>query len=277
MLVIAAGVSSLLAVIVFMVGLISSQRGEKALYYAARREAHRTATRIYSWSLWCLGLGVALFIASQVLPTEDLPTTQAPRVTPVNTDTQLTGPALPFATTPAILATETGPSATAQPAATPSLLPPTAVPAVATPSLAPDIVLLTTPTATTGPAANAQPTAQQIVITVLASDKPLALRSVSSNSSGAGQPISNTAEFVNGTATVYVLFDYHDIPRGTVLRHTWLRNGTSVSFSSAPFSKPGQGTDNVSWTPKGGFTPGVYEVRVALANTLQFTANFLVK
>lgn len=48
---------------------------------------------------------------------------------------------------------------------------------------------------------------------------------------------------------------------------------TSVSFSSAPFTKSGLGTDR-SWTPKGGFDPGLYEVRVALANTLQFTANF---
>ncbi len=276
MLMIAAGSIAALAVIVFMVGLVGSQRGEKAIYYAARRAAHRTASRLYSWSLWCLGLAVALFIASRVLPTENLPTALPPPITPIsaastpvaNTATSIPTTESPVPPTEQPAPTPIPASDSATPIVTASSLPTKVILAIATPTLAPEDVPLTVVPIITA--------VRPIVITVLASDKPLTLRAVSSSPTGNGQS-SSTTEFGNGIPTVYVIFDYRNIPRGTILGQVWLRNGASVSASTAKFAKPGAGTDMISWTPKGGFTPGLYEVRIMLANTPQFTANFLVK
>ncbi len=303
MLMIAAGVILLLAIIILLMGVVVSQRGQKAIYYAARREAQRNATRIYSWSLWCAGLAVALFIAGRFLPTELLPNSEAQfDVTPTRAALESPTPSVVDSSagpasspeTPVALPTET---AATSPTDLPTTLPATptftAIPFEATPTLAPQVIEITplavateTPPASaatavvTSPTAaptNSVATAQPVVITVIASGKPLTLRAVSSEIDGSSAPINPSTQFVSGTQTIYVVFDFQDIPRGTVLRHTWLRNGVSVSFSSAPFNKSGLGTDSISWTPKGGFDPGLYEVRVALANTLQFTANFLVK
>jgi hypothetical protein len=41
--------------------------------------------------------------------------------------------------------------------------------------------------------------------------------------------------------------------------------------------QPGKGIDYVSWSPENGFQPGLYEVRILLGNTKQFSANFLVQ
>ena len=39
----------------------------------------------------------------------------------------------------------------------------------------------------------------------------------------------------------------------------------------------GSGVASISWTPDGGFEPGLYEVRVLLGNVPQFVANFEVR
>lgn len=309
MLMIAAGLILLLAIIILLTGVVVSQRGQKAIYYAARREAQRNATRLYSWSLWCAGLAVALFIAGRFLPTEVLPTSEPqPEMPPTRVSLETPTPnagdlsANPNAATAVSTIPTPAPAAPAAPAADGPTIEPTptftAIPFEATPTLAPQVIEITplaaateTPVAVaatasvssavgavpTNGAVAVQPTVQPVVITVIASGKPLTLRAVSSEIDGGNAPIKPSTQFVSGTQTIYVVFDFQDIPRGTVLRHTWLRNGVSVSFSSAPFTKTGLGTDSISWTPKGGFDPGLYEVRVALANTLQFTANFLVK
>ena len=283
MLMIAAAFIVLLAIMVFTVGLVGSQRGQKAIYYAVRREAHRTATRIYAWSLWCLGLAVALFIASRVLPSENLPSQNAAtlaRITSTDSAKEATArlPTETIAPTARPVFANTTPS-TSDPSTglpTVTLLPTfTPAPAILTPTL--DIIQIEPITATPLPVATSLPTTTNQQPLVMSSNKPLNLRAVSSQIGAESQPINNSTQFTNGISTIYVIFDFHDIPRGTVLRHTWLRNGVSVSFSSAPFNRLGLGTDNVSWTPKGGFIPGLYEVRVALANTPQFTANFLVR
>lgn len=111
----------------------------------------------------------------------------------------------------------------------------TAIPFEATPTLAPQVIEITplaaatetpSPSAMTAAPTNAAATAQPVVITVIASGKPLTLRAVSSALDGNNTPINPSTQFVSGTHTIYVVFDYQDIPRGTVLRHTWLRNGT---------------------------------------------------
>lgn len=289
MLMIAAAITLLLAIVILLTGVVVSQRGQKAIYYAARREAQRSASRLYSWSVWCIGLAAALFVAGRFLPSEALPNNEPqPAITPMSTQTQLE----PTGIAPTASVAEGTPTvlAPAPPTATPNPDPPsanssptfTAIPFVATPTLAPQVIEITpladgTATAIAIVAESTPTPVQPVVITVIASGKPLNLRAVSAAVDGNNAPISPSTQFSSGVQTIYVVFDFQDIPRGTVLRHTWLRNGVSVSFSSAPFTKPGIGTDNISWTPIGGFVPGLYEVRVALANTIQFTANFLVK
>ena len=260
MLVLAALGTLLVAVIIMLLGVVGSQRGQKAVYYAARREAQRAASRMYAWSLWCAGLALALFVAGRVLPAEVLPTDTA-RVT-------ATAGAVVVVTDlmPRVAAAKTGvptPISTETPATAPS-------------TLAADIVLIT-PLASLTPQPVVAPAVQPMVITVVSAGKPLTFRAVSSGVDSAGAPVNAGTQFSSGVRTIYVVFDFRDIPRNTVLGHAWIRNGTRVSVVTTNFAKPGSGMDSISWTPKGGFTPGLYEVRVALANAPQFTANFLVK
>ncbi|NJM42086.1 MAG: hypothetical protein HC853_15715, partial [Anaerolineae bacterium] len=57
----------------------------------------------------------------------------------------------------------------------------------------------------------------------------------------------------------------------------WLKDGKTLSFSSATLQSLGAAPTRVSWTPRGGFAAGLYEVRVSLGNAQQFVANFLVR
>ena len=112
---------------------------------------------------------------------------------------------------------------------------------------------------------------------VIAPNQQLALRAIGTgwDANGALQGVST--EFPVGTKTIFVFFNFLDVPRGTLLRHTWLQDGKAVSFSSITFNKMGRGTEAISWAPKDGFQPGLYEVRVNLGDTPQFVANFLVR
>ncbi|MFN4292705.1 MAG: hypothetical protein ACK4JD_01075 [Thermoflexales bacterium] len=109
------------------------------------------------------------------------------------------------------------------------------------------------------------------------SDKRLTLNAIASSIDASGAPIGVGTTFTQGVETIYIFFDFRDVPPSALLRHSWFRNGGSIFFRSSRLGKNGQGTAYVSWSPPGGFQPGLYEVRVALGGVPQFVANFEVR
>ncbi len=103
------------------------------------------------------------------------------------------------------------------------------------------------------------------------------LNAIASGIDANGAPTDVGTTFARGVETIYIFFDFHDVPPSALLRHTWFRDGGSVFFRSKRLTKNGRGTDYVSWSPPGGFQPGLYEVRIALGGVPQFVANFEVK
>ena len=108
-------------------------------------------------------------------------------------------------------------------------------------------------------------------------DKRLVLSAVAGGIDANGAPMGVGTTFERGTETIYIFFDFQDVPPSALLRHSWFRDGGSVFFRSKRLTQNGRGTDYVSWSPPGGFQPGLYEVRVALGGVLQFVANFEVR
>ena len=105
----------------------------------------------------------------------------------------------------------------------------------------------------------------------------LTLRSISSAITPAGQPISPTTEYSRGVASIYIVYDYVGIQQNTVIHQAWLRNGEGVYYDSSTWSRTGTGIGYFVWSPKKGFVPGLYEVRISLGDIKQFSANFIVK
>jgi hypothetical protein len=109
------------------------------------------------------------------------------------------------------------------------------------------------------------------------SNQRLTLADIASGIDANGAPIGSATEFSKGMPSIYVFFDYRDVPPGALLRHTWLRDGRSVYFRNERFRRVGEGPASIFWKPPSGFAPGLYEVRVALGGVPQFVANFEVK
>jgi hypothetical protein len=139
------------------------------------------------------------------------------------------------------------------------------------PTVTPTVVPVT-PT----PAPSPTPYPTPVVTAPVAVDRLLTLRAISNAVGAGGQPISSTAEFTKGVATVYVFFDYREVPHGALLRQTWLHNGNSLHADTATFTLSGSGATSVSWSPVDGFQQGLYEVRIFLGGIKQFSANFMV-
>ena len=148
------------------------------------------------------------------------------------------------------------------------------------PTTTPTSVPVTSPAAPThSPALTSTPYITRTIVstkTPTAHSKYFSLRAISSAIDAKGQPITPTVEFTAGVRTVYVFFDYKDTPQGALMRQTWFLNGSSVYFDSTTWALSGNGMMHVSWSPKQGFDPGLYEVRVMLGDTRQFSANFMV-
>jgi hypothetical protein len=112
---------------------------------------------------------------------------------------------------------------------------------------------------------------------IVAPNKRLVLNTIASGVDANGAPVDAGTTFTRGVKSVYVFFDFRDVPPSALLRHTWFRNGGSVYFRSVRFKKNGAGTDYVFWSPPNGFRAGLYEVRLVLGGVPQFVANFEVK
>jgi hypothetical protein len=111
----------------------------------------------------------------------------------------------------------------------------------------------------------------------VAPNKRLVLNAIATGIDESGLPLSAGTEFTRGVKTIYVFFDYRDVPPSALLRQSWFRNGGSVNFRSERFGLTGNGLSYVSWSPRNGFRTGLYEVRLALGGVPQFVANFEVK
>ncbi len=111
-----------------------------------------------------------------------------------------------------------------------------------------------------------------------APNKRLILLAITPGVDASGQPLAASTTFSAGVASVYIFFDFRDVPPSALLRHSWFRNGELSFFFSQRFpSQDATGTTFVQWSPRGGFRAGLYEVRVQLGGVPQFVANFEVK
>jgi hypothetical protein len=238
---IAAGIVALLAVSAFLGAVLMAQRGRTVAYYSVRRETQQRANRRLMLSLALLLFAGVLFAGSFMLPEADAPAAAPPVESTL-------APATPVIPSPL-------------PARTPALVP-TALPR---PTLAPE-----TNDESTSPLPTPSPA-------VVAANKRLALNAIASGIDSNGMPAGAGTSFQAGTPTLYVFFDFQDLPPDVLLRHTWFRDGGSVYFSSQQMNENGAGLAAVQWSPRGGFQPGLYEVRLQLGGVPQFVANFEVK
>ncbi len=241
--------------------MLTAQRGRTIAYYSVRREMQQRANRRLLLSLVLLLLAGALFVSYYMLPREAFPVTQPPSATPAHTvdATEASPPAESVEDNPpAPTATLTSPIPT-PPRAT---LIPEPTSSLVSPLLSP----LSEPSAT---------------LAVVEPNKRLTLREIASGIDENGLPAGAGTDFQAGTPTIYIFFDYRDVPPNALLRQTWFHDGGSVHFDSQPFNQDGAqngaGLAKVQWSPRGGFKAGLYEVRIQLGGVPQFVANFEVR
>lgn len=254
---VAAGIVALLAVFAFLSAVLTAQRGRTATYYGVRRETQQRANRRLMLSLALLFLAGILFAGGFVMPDAGqqsalLPATPALTATVANT-------ALASATS------ASNPSPTPVTEATATVAPspqPTLAPALESP--------LNSPLPTIEVAASPTPA-------VVAPERRLVLNAIASGIDENGLPVGAGTNFQAGTPTIYIFFDYRDVPPNALLRHTWFRDGGSVYYNSTRFNQNGEGMAAIEWSPRGGFKTGLYEVRLLLGGVPQFVANFEVR
>jgi hypothetical protein len=271
-------IAGLTAVILLIASFVKAKRGQKAAYYAVRREAQRTATSRLALSLTFFAISIGVFIVGLIMP-------HAPE--PAPPEIALAPPAaspnvIVVTVVPTAQATPTHASSLA-PAATATIRPTLIVITVTAPETPVTIAATATPPAT--PATPSPlPTATATSATrlppgatsTLPPGKRLTLRAISSAIDASGAPISPTTEFTSGVASIYIFFDYHNVTQGAVLRVAWFCDGSGIHYESIPWTQTGAGSAYVSWAPKLKFSAGLYEVRLMLGDVNQFTANFMV-
>lgn len=238
----------------FISTIRAHERGKRAAYYSQRRASRRHAGRQGMRALATLVLGVVFLIVAEVLrsPTSpQLGTAPAASSTPIAVaEAPHTIPTAPPAPTPTLPQPTETPTPTPTPSPSPTPLPATATPLV---QLTP---LIATPT--------------------LNNERRLQLIGIAEALDERGMPVHSATRFISGTQTLYVVFEYRNVPPNALLRHTWFRDGSSVYFDTVQLPREAIGIGHITWSPEGGFAPGVYEVRLALGNVLQFVANFEV-
>lgn len=264
---IAAGIVALIALLVFLNAIWVARWAQRAAYYGVRRDAQRTANRRLTLSISALVLAGALFVVSLALPSE---TAQPPPAGAARAEAGAAVASLAPATampgvTP-IVATTTEDTPAIQPSTSPMPQPTSQATPIPEPTSA-----LISPVATPANGSTAPGEAQ------IPPDKRLVLNAIAIGVDATGAPIGAGTTFTRGVETIYIFFDFRDVPPSALLRHSWFRDGGSVFFRSKRLAKNGQGTDYVSWSPPGGFQPGLYEVRIALGGVPQFVANFEVR
>ncbi len=238
---IAAVVVGAIGLAVLVSAIVLSQKARSAAYFGLRQDARKSAARRLTGALVLLTLAGGLFGLHFVTP-----------------DLSLAGISWPIsldAAVPEVAIAEATASIAEPPAAT------------SVPTSAP-----VTPTSTVTPTARPGPTASP------SGNTRLSLQMLATGVDAKGRPLEEGSRFSARTKTVYVFYNYRDVPPSASIRHTWFHNGGSVYFENSPFTgKNGVGVASISWTPPGGFEPGLYEVRIVLGNVPQFVANFEVR
>ncbi|BCX05673.1 MAG: hypothetical protein KatS3mg053_3611 [Candidatus Roseilinea sp.] len=265
---IAAGIVALVALLILLNAIWVARWAQRAAYYGVRRDAQRTANRRLTLSSSVFVLAGALLAMRWALPREVAqppPSPGATRAEAGATIASLAPTAAILDVTP-IVATITEETPAIQPTPSPTPQPTPQATPIPEPTSA-----LTSPLATP---ANASTTTGEVQPPP---DRRLVLNAIASGIDANGAPIGAGTTFTRGIETIYIFFDFRDVPPSALLRHSWFRDGGSVFFRSKRLTKNGQGTDYVSWSPPGGFQPGLYEVRIALGGVPQFVANFEVR
>ncbi|MCS7055335.1 MAG: hypothetical protein NZM18_04075 [Thermoflexales bacterium] len=260
---IAAGIVALVALLIFVSAVRTARRAQLAAYYTTRRNAQRSANRRLLLAILTFGLAGALGLSSLLMPRPAMPKVSS--LDEIDTaNTASVEPMLIIYPTPVAVAAGLAAEMT-QPTAAP------------TPSPTPQATPIPEPTsALIGSATTSEGTSAAGRAHVLPGQR-LALNAIASGIDANGAPIGAGTTFTRGVETIYIFFDFWDVPPSALLRHSWFRNGGSVFFRSKRLTTNGQGTDYVSWSPPDGFAPGLYEVRITLGGVPQFVANFEVR
>lgn len=271
---IAAGLVALIALLIFLNALSTARRAKRATYYVVRREAQRTANRRLSLAISTFVLAGILWLVGRLLPGPTTPPQPSLNTTYAENSGVAVSPApatiypdpTPVVTVVAVTVAAGEPAPTIPPIPSPTLQP------------SPQATPIPEPTsALTAPVA--MPTQPDAVLAEAQTfpDRRLVLSAIASGIDANGAPIGTGTTFTRGVETIYVFFNFRDVPPSALLRHAWFRDGGSVFFRSKRLTRNGQGTDYVSWSPPGGFQPGLYEVRITLGGVPQFVANFEVR
>lgn len=226
-----------------LAALVQGSQASKAAYYAARRENIKAAQRTLLFGLGFCLVAATCFGLSLLFPETSLAPAVKPALEPTPTIAQIAPTIAPSPTQPPPTATKITPSAT---------------PPEPTPTTIPD-----TPT----PAASAIPT----------TEPALKLRVISPQITQSGEPLGGGSEFTQPVKSIYIFYEFHNLPPGQILSHDWVRGGVAQYHASDPLKISGDGIANVAWSPAGGFTPGLYEVRFTLNTRRVFVANFVVR
>ena len=262
LLVICAAVLALIGGVCLALGVSGAARARDAAFYGTRREARLMSNRRLALAFGAFVLAGACWFARGMLP--DLTVENVAAFLQSQVATPQPGPA-PAPTAVAAAATAAPAPATPEPTVQPTAAPAQPTPA-ASPTSAPSVTLTAAPEPTRAP-----------TISPARAEQRLQLHAVASGITAAGEPRDSNTRFPSRTKTIHVFFAYHDVPPSASIRHTWFHNGGSAYFGNDMLDKIGAGVASISWTPSGGFEPGLYEVRVLLGNVPQFVANFEVR
>lgn len=279
--VIAAAVAAF-AIILLGIAVRRAHHARRAAYYVTRRHSQDTANRQFLWSILLLLIAAGVFIASRIIPQEPRPgdpaipaepapaaiiiTTILPTPEPAPTSEQPQSGQLP-----GVDASPAPPTpADALPADTVEPRPPAQSPSPEPSPLSPEATAVITDVPLAAQTETATPAPA-------AGNKYFVLRAIAGGVDPSGLPVNPSLQFDAGVPSIYVFFDFQNVPAGRRLRHNWFRDGGSVYFESLPWERSGSGNAAIDWSPPNGFDAGVYEVRVFLDDQLQFVANFEVK
>jgi hypothetical protein len=269
--IIAAGIVTAVAILIFISAIVIARQGQKAAYYSVRRETQRAANRRLSLALGTLLAAGGMAAVGMFLPRE---TAQPP---PASTPTAVAA-AIAAAASPGSTPTKQQ-TQTSTPLPSPS---PSPIESPLQPASAVKATLIPEPTSSlisplVSPAQAAAAATATAAPAIVAPNRRLVLNTIASEVDANGAPIGVGTTFTRGVPSVYIFFDYQDAPPSALLRHTWFRNGGSVYFRSERLQESGSGTGHVVYAPDGGLRAGLYEVRLQLGGVLQFVANFEVK
>lgn len=243
-----------LAVLLLVLALRTIQTAQRGAYYSTRKRSQKLGIRLLKSSLIIGVVAAVVWFSKPFAPlTIILPISIGqflPTVTAIPTQTAA-ATKIPTSTIVIPIATETS-TATSTP------LPSMVVDEIKTPIPVKVLSPFNSPVVTPIP-------------------KNLKFRVIGSDTDANGAVIGIGTEFVRGIQKIIIVFDFYDMPAESYIQHSWFREGNNVYFDRVQWTTQGSGLASMSWTPNGGFIPGLYEVRVSLNDQPQFVANFLIR